>query len=340
MPEPRVIRAPFGRRPDGTEVTCFTVTNARGSTLEVLDHGAIIRAIRIAAPRGDPVSVVLGYPTLAGYLASTGYAGALVGRCANRIRDGRFTIDGQMWQLDRNAWPHHLHGGSVGFDRAGWNAAAAGRPGASGVRLRLLSPAGDQGYPGAVEASVRYLLTDLDEVEIEAEAVTDAPTHVNLVQHSYFNLAGAGTVLDHELRILATHYTPTDREGIPTGDIAPVAGTALDFRRARTIGARIAEVAGGYDHNYVLSDGRTEAPAFAAELRDPRSGRTLRVTTTAPGLQLWTDNIPGAVGPGRHAGVCLEAQHFPDAANQPTFPGTLLRPGERYRTRTVWAFTT
>ena len=349
-----VRRAPFGATPAGEPVDAYTFASTAGIAVRVLTLGAIVQALRTPDRGGTLDDIVLGHDDVAGYFSSGAYFGAVVGRYGNRIAHGRFTLDGIEYQLARNDGPNHLHGGPVGFDRAVWRARAFAEDGARGVQLSHRSPAGDQGYPGTLDASVTYTLTDDDELVVEYEATSDHATPVNLTQHSYFNLAGAGAgdVLDHELAIHATHYTPVDERLIPTGELALVAGTPFDFRRPTRIGARIdaddvqLQCGHGYDHNFVLS--RPDAGlAFVARVDEPRTGRVLEVHTTEPGLQLYTGNfldgrVAGKGGRryGHRGGLCLETQHFPDSPNQPHFPSTILRPGAEYRSRTVFAFST
>ena len=302
----------------------FTLTNALGTELSATSYGGIIVSLRVPDRAGNLGDVVLGFDSLAGYLNNTPYFGAIVGRYANRIGEGRFTLDGTTYRLTNNDGPHHLHGGIKGFDKVVWQADPLEADGSVGVAFSHTSPDGDEGYPGTLTARVRYLLTDRHELVVDYEATTDAPTPVNLTQHSYFNLAGNGDILAHELTLDADTFTPVDSTLIPTGEIASVDGTPLDFRTAMPIGSRIGS---GYDHNFVL---RRSAPglAHAAHVLDPGSGRTLDVSTTEPGLQFYTG----------HSGFCLETQHYPDSPNQPEFPSTILRPGQQYRSRTVFGF--
>jgi aldose 1-epimerase len=298
--------------------------------------------------------VVLGCDSRAGYGANPAYFGALVGRSANRIAYGRFTLDGHLHRLTINDGSHHLHGGHRGFDKALWQGESFEETRGTGVAFRHTSPHGDEGYPGTLTARVRYILTEDDRLIVEYEATTDAPTLVNLTQHSYFNLAGAGSgdILGHELMIAADAFTPVDETLIPTGEISAVAGTPFDFRTPTAIGARIGDphpqldAAGGYDHNFVLRRGQSGGePVLAARVVEPTTGRTLEVFTTEPGLQFYSGNfLDGSItGKGGHAyghraGFCLEAQGFPNAPNEPRFPSTVLRPGEVYRSQTVYAF--
>lgn len=298
-----------------------------------MTYGAIIVSLRVADRAGTLGNVVLGSDSLAGYLPNSPYFGAIIGRYANRIAKGRFILDGETYQLAINNGPNHLHGGIKGFDKVVWQAQPISTPGGEGVALSHISPDGDEGYPGTLSVRVQYLLTDRDELVVDYEATSDAPTPINLTQHSYFNLAGPGSgdILGHELMIAADSYTPVDSTLIPTGGIAPVAGTALDFRTPMAIGARSGD--GGYDHNFVLRGGGGGGGGGgragpAARVVEPATGRTLDVFTTEPGLQFYCGN----------SGFCLEAQHFPDSPNQPQFPSTILRPGQRFRSRTVFAF--
>lgn len=319
-----------------------------------MTYGGIIVSLSVPDRGGDLGDIVLGFDSLAGYLKHSPYFGAIVGRYANRIGKGRFTLDGKTYGLAINDGPHHLHGGIKGFDKVVWQAEPTRNDRGMGLALHHTSPDGDQGYPGTLTVEVRYLLTDGDELVVDYEATTDAPTPVNLTQHSYFNLTGAGCglgdILGHELMIAADSFTPVDATLIPTGVFAPVAGTPLDFRTPIAIGARIGdldpqlEYAGGYDHNFVLRS-KGPGPIHAARVVEPTTGRTLDVSTTEPGLHLFSGNFQGGTitGKGGHpyghrSGFCLETQHYPDSPNQPRFPSTILRPGERYRSRTVFAF--
>lgn len=342
-------RKSLGVTLEGTPVELFTLTNAQGTELSAMSYGAIIASLKVRDRAGHLGDIVLGFDSLEGYLAQSAYIGAIVGRCANRISKGRFPLDGRTVRLSVNQGPHHLHGGIVGFDKVVWQAEYFGTPRGAGLRFRHLSPDGDEGYPGRLAVEVRYLLTEDDELVVDYEATTDAPTPVNLTQHTYFNLAGRGDILGHTLMIAADAFTPVDASLIPTGEIAPVAGTALDFRTPTPIGERIGhpdrqlEYAGGYDHNFVL---RRSGPGLihAARVVEPVTGRTLAVSTTEPGLHFYSGNfLDGSLtGKGnvyRHrSGLTLETQHYPDSPNHPQFPSTILRPGERYASRTVFAF--
>jgi aldose 1-epimerase len=347
-----VSRARFGTMPDGMPVDVFTLRNGHGMEVRAITYGGIIISLRVPDRSGTVGDVVLGYDSLSGYLKDSPYFGAIVGRYGNRIAKGRFTLDGVTYRLATNNGPNHLHGGLRGFDKVVWSAQAVSNDSGAGVRLTYESPDGDQGYPGTLRAEVRYLLTDRDELVVDYHATTDKATPVNLTQHSYFNLAGAGTrdVLDHVLWVNADRYTPVDSTLIPTGALAPVQGTPFDFRTATAIGTRIGandqqiRFGGGYDHNFVLN--RSDSGlTHAARVVEPTTGRTLDVYTDQPGLQFYSGNfLDGSImGKGGHVyghrfGFCLETQHFPDSPNEAAFPSTILRPGEEYRTRTVFAF--
>ena len=343
-----VAKASFGRIPDGGAVDIYTLTNAGGLEVRATNYGAIITSIRVPDRTGRSGDVVLGFDNLDGYLERHPFFGAVVGRYGNRIARGEFTLDGRTYKLATNNGPNHLHGGNKGFDKYVWNA----EPLASGVAFSRTSQDGEEGYPGNLEVRVTYTLTDKNELVVEYRATTDKPTPLNLTQHSYFNLSGdaSGDILGHELTIAADRYTPVDSTLIPTGELAPVQGTPFDFRKPTAIGARINEPheqlkhGQGYDHNWVLNRNGA-SPGFAARLVDPKSGRTMDVSTTEPGLQFYTGNfLDGTLtGKGgrvyqRRAGLCLETQHYPDSPNKPNFPSPILRPGREYRTTTVFTF--
>jgi len=345
-------RAAFGTMPNGTRIEVFTLTNANGMEVRAINYGAIIASIRVPDRGGKLGDVVLGYDTLDGYLKDTRFFGAVVGRYGNRIARGKFSLEGREYTLAINNAPNHLHGGPNGFNKQVWTASilATGAKGPS-VTFTRTSPDGEEGYPGTLQVRVTYTLTEANEVDIQYEATTDKPTVVNLTQHSYFNLTGQGTgeITDHGMRINADRYTPVDSTLIPTGKIAPVAGTPLDFRAPAFIGARIdandeqIKIGGGYDHNFVLNRQGTGI-AHAVWLNDSRSGRSLDVFTTEPGIQFYTGNhLDGVAGKGgatygRRSGLCLETQHFPDSPNHPDFPSTIVRPGTPYTSHTVWRF--
>jgi aldose 1-epimerase len=341
---------------DSTRVAIFTLSNPAGTEVRVAEYGATILSIRVPDRAGRLDDVTLGFDRVEDYLRNPRYIGAVVGRYTNRIAGGRFTLDGREYTLARNNGPNHLHGGTRGFDKVVWQGERIERGDTVGVRLRYRSQAGEEGYPGTLEASVTYMLTSSNELVMEYDATTDAPTIVNLTNHTFFNLAGAGAgdVLDHELTLNASRFTPTDSTSIPTGEIARVAGTPFDFREPVRIGARIAaddrqlRMANGFNHNFVLDRPRPpgdRSTIHAARLREPTTGRTLDIYTTEPGIQLFTANAfdgsligRGGRRYGRHFGVCLETQHFPDSPNHPDFPSTVLRPGTNYHSVTVLRF--
>lgn len=343
---------PFGTTPDGTAVERYTLSN-RGMTVRILTYGGIIQTLEVPDRRGDPVNVVLGFEDLQGYVDHNNpgpYFGALIGRYGNRIAGGQFDLDGQTYQLALNNGPNSLHGGIESFDKKVWEATPIEGKRSVGLQLDYTSVDGEEGYPGTLDVQVTYTLTKDQRLEIHYTATTDAPTVVNLTNHTYWNLQGegSGTILDHELTLPASAYTPVDETLIPTGEIADVSGTPMDFRHPTAIGERIREpfeqllFGQGYDHNWVLDRPDDDSLALAATLRDPDSGRTLRMYTTEPGIQFYSGNfLDGTlVGTGGHVyrqsdGLALETQHFPDSPNQPQFPSTTLRPGDTYDTTTV-----
>ncbi|MER7488133.1 aldose epimerase family protein [Streptomyces sp. NPDC126497] len=316
----------FGTLPDGTPVHRWTLERA-GVRVRILSYGGIVQDVEVPDRDGRTGSVVLGFPDLDGYLRHPEpFLGALIGRYANRIAGARFSLDGRDHTLAANDGPNSLHGGERGFDKRVWDVA----PVEHGLRLSLVAEDGEEGFPGRLEVSVTYTLDERGALGIAYEAVTDAPTHVNLTNHSYWNLSGSGSAAGHELRLAASRHTPSDADLIPSGELADVAGTRFDFREAREAGT-------GYDDNFVLDKGVTAAPEEVAELYDPTSGRVLTVATTEPGMQLYTaDHIGEPFAPGD--GIALETQHFPDSPNRPEFPSTVLRPGEVFRSTTVYGF--
>lgn len=346
----RVTSAPFGRTQDGKPVTVFRVTNANGLELRAITYGAIITSLRVPDRNGTAADVVLGFDSLAGYLKDPPYFGAIVGRYGNRIARGQFTLEGKTYRLATNNGPNHLHGGNRGFDKVVWSGAPLKT--GTGVVFTRTSADGEEGYPGSLTVSVTYTLTNKNELIVDYRATTDKATPVNLTQHSYFNLAGEGSgdILSHELTIDADRYTPVDATLIPTGELAAVQGTPFDFRKATAIGARIGQDneqlknGKGYDHNWVLNR-KGSGLQHAVRLADPKSGRTLDVATTEPGVQFYSGNfLDGSIkGKGGHVynfrnGLCLETQHFPDSPNHSNFPSTILRPGETYASQTVFTF--
>jgi aldose 1-epimerase len=342
---------PFGTTPDGQAVSIFTLTNRPGMEVRITNYGATIVSIRTPDRTGRMDDVILGFDTFDGYLKNTPFFGAVVGRYGNRIARGRFAIDGVTYTLAKNDGENSLHGGAKGFDKAVWTPHVATVPeGASSLRLEHISPDGDEGYPGTLTATVTYTLTDRNELKIAYTATSDKKTVVNLTNHSYFNLAGTGDILGHEIMIDADRFTPVDSGLIPTGELAPVKGTPFDFTEPRAMGARIGadnaqlRIAGGYDHNFVLNK-PPETFGLAARVTEPTTGRILEVYTSEPGVQFYTGNfLDGTVtGKGgrayqKRSGFCLETQHYPDSPNHPAFPSTLLEPGGRYETTTVFAF--
>lgn len=327
---------------DGKRVDLFTLVNAHGIRARLTNYGATLTSLTVPSSTG-PVEITLGFDTLDDYRARSPYFGCTVGRFANRIAHGRFKLGGRTYTLACNEKGlHHLHGGTQGFDKKIWTAEPFERPDALGVRFAYVSPDGEEGYPGTVQVRVDMILGHDNAFTCDYEAHTDKNCPVNLTNHTYWNLAGAGsgTILDHELKLQATQYLPVDETLIPTGVFKEVAGTPMDFLRTHRVGARIALVPGGYDHCYVL-DEADEKLQPAADVRDPASGRRMRILTTEPGIQFYSgnflDNLKGAGGLifPKHGGFCLETQRFPDSPNQPAFPDCILKPGETYKHVTV-----
>ncbi|CAM5533121.1 Aldose 1-epimerase OS=Streptomyces glaucescens OX=1907 GN=mro PE=3 SV=1 [Streptomyces glaucescens] len=346
------VKELFGRLADGTKVYRWSLENG-GTRMKVLSYGGIVQSLELPDRRGRYANVSLGFDNIEDYVSSSPYFGALIGRYGNRIDQGRFTLDGTAYQLSVNDGEHSLHGGAQGFDKRVWDVEPFTRGSDVGLRLYHTSADGEMGYPGTLKAEVTYTLTRAGDWRIDYEATTDKPTVCNLTSHVYFNLAGegSGTVYDHELSIAASRYTPVDAGLIPTGELAKVAGTPFDFRRTKTVGEDIRDAhqqllyGKGIDHNWVLDKGITARPEHIATLRDPRSGRTMKIATTEPGLQFYSGNfLDGTlVGSGGRIyrqgdALCLETQHFPDSPNQPSFPSTVLRPGQTYRSTTVHSF--
>jgi aldose 1-epimerase len=346
-PAVTVAQQPFGATADGAAVTLFTLANGRGMTVRLINYGAILTAVEVPDRQGRPANVVLYVETLGEYLAGAP-AGAVVGRYANRIGGAKFTLDGVTYALTPNSGANHIHGGKQNFSKAVWKAEPAAGDGWAGVRLAHTSPDGDEGYPGTLRATVTYALTAANELRMEYEATTDKPTIVNLTNHAYWNLAGAGVgdVLSHRLTVNADRFLAVDDALIPTGELRSVVGTPLDFRTPETVGARIGELPAtrGYDHCYVLNKKTPGDLSLAARAVEPAGGRTMEVWTTYPGVQLYTANhLSGKQGAGgrtypKHGALCLETQFFPDSPNKPQFPSTVLRPGQTYRQTTVHKF--
>src|SRR5262245_44903045 len=350
-----VSHARFGALPDGEIVEAYTLRNTHGVAVRAITYGGIITSLKVPDRRGAVADIVLGFDALDGYLTEPPFFGAIIGRYGNRIGKGRFSLDGTEYSLATNNGPNHLHGGPKGFDKRNWTATPL--DGKTGVAFTRTSADGEEGYPGTLNVRVTYELTDTNELIVDYHATTDKATPVNLTQHSYFNLAGegAGDILGHQLTINADRYTPVDDTLIPTGEVAPVEGTPFDFRQPTAIGARInaehpqLKNGQGYDHNWVLNrpgdTGGAGTLVLAARAADPASGRWMEVRTTEPGIQFYAGNfldgkITGKSGRayGRRSGFCLDTQHFPDSPNKPNFPSTILRPGQEYRSRTVFTF--
>jgi aldose 1-epimerase len=349
-PAAGVTRVPFGTMPDGKTVEQFILTNASGVELKAIAYGGLITSLRVPDRTGKLDDIVLGFERLDDYLKDHPFFGAIIGRYGNRIGKGQFALNGQTYKLAANNGPNHLHGGNKGFDKVLWEVEpVAGR---NALVFTRTSPDGEEGYPGTLRVQVTYTLTDRNELIVDYTATTDKPTPVNLTQHSYFNLAGqaSGDILGHELMLNADRFTPVDDTLIPTGELAPVAGTPFDFRKATPIGARITgdhaqlKAGKGYDHNWVLTR-KGAGLQLAARVVEPKSGRTLEVATTEPGIQFYSGNFldgsltgKGGAVYNHRTGFCLETQHFPDSPNKPNFPSTILKPGEEYKTRTVFTF--
>lgn len=355
-PKP-VVNTPFGKTQDGTPVELYTLTNRHGMTARVMTLGATLTELIVPDRTGKMANIALGFDRIEPYLAGTPYFGATVGRVANRIAKGTFTLNGKTYHLATNDGPHHLHGGRIGFDKAAWKAEVVPATSGQAVTFTHRSPDGDEGYPGTLDVTVTYTLTDANQLRLDYTATTDKPTPLNLTNHAYFNLAGEGhgLILDHVMMIAADSYTPTDDRLIPTGRILPVRETPFDFTAPTPIGARIETVPVappvGYDHNFVLRKPRGRGPAasgvltLAARVVEPKSGRAMEVRTTEPAIQLYTGNfldgtIKNRIGVPyqKHSAFCLETQHYPDSVNHPNFPSTILEPGRIFTSTTVYAF--
>jgi len=355
---PTITKASFGSLADGTPVDIYTLTNSRGMEVKILTYGGILQSIKVPDRHGRFTNVTLGFDNLADYVAKSPYFGCITGRYANRIAKGQFQLNGQTYQLPINNPPNSLHGGDVGFDKHVWAATPVKDRHSVGLVLRFTSPNGDQGYPGKLANRVTYTLTNRNEIRMDYRARlvgnSNLKTIINLTNHAYWNLAGEGSgdINDHELLLKASHYTPVDSTLIPTGAIDPVAGTPMDFTRSTRIGKRIRDnfpqlvIGRGYDHNWVL-DRHGSGLELAARLKDPRSGRVLEVLTDQPGIQFYSGNfLDGTLYGTSHRayrqgdGLALETQHYPDSPNHPNFPSTVLAPGQRYATTTIYKFST
>ncbi len=343
-PEKGCAMQVFGQTPEGKPVHLFTLTNANGMQARIMNYGAAIVQLRVPDRDGRLDDVVLGFDALEPYLGKHPFFGVAVGRYANRIGNARFTLDGKTYSVDKNWREHHLHGGEKGFHAKLWDASTTETARGVAVELRCLSPDGESGFPGNLQTTIRYTLADNDELAIEYTAQTDKPTPVNLTNHSYFNLTGMKEdILGHVVSIDADRVTAVNADLIPIGTLEAVAGTPLDLRKPATIGSRIVAVEGGYDHNYIINKPEGKLTR-AATAHDPASGRMMEVWTTEPAVQLYTGNhLANVAGKGgqiynKHAGLCFEAQHYPDSPNHPEFPNTILRPGEEYVQTTIYRF--
>ncbi|WP_058049308.1 aldose epimerase family protein [Janthinobacterium sp. Ant5-2-1] len=345
-----VTQLPFGILPDGQHVSVFTLTNRHGMQVKVLDFGAIISEIHVPDRNGSFADVVLGFDRIEPYLHNSAFLGAVIGRFGNRIAEGRFSLDGKDYQLAVNNPPNHLHGGNQGFHQVMWQAAPFTRDDAVGITFTRSSPHGEDGYPGKLDVTVVYELDNDNALHLRYHAVTDQATPINLTNHSYFNLAGQGDILGHELSIDADRYLPVDAGSIPTGELADVSGTPFDLRQSTVIGSSIAlpheqlRIGRGYDHNFVLNKQADHGLNLAATVREPQSGRVMQAYTQEPGIQFYSGNFLDGSQQGKQGAICyrgalcLETQHFPDSPNQSHFPNTILRPGQVYQTQTVYRF--
>jgi len=352
MAKPREKKV-FGTTADGKTADLYTLKNKNGMQVSITNFGATVVSIMAPDKTGKMADVALGYDDLAGYELNKNYLGVLVGRYGNRIAHGKFSIDGTEYTLAKNNGDNSLHGGIKGFNKAMWEAKDVSKGGEAAVEMKYVSKDGEEGYPGNLSVTVVYTLTNKNELKIDYSATTDKKTVVNLTNHTYFNLAGQGNgdILKHELMINADTFTPVDSGLIPTGELKKVEGTPFDFRKATAIGARVdandeqIRLGGGYDHNFVLNRQKATGLSLAARVSDPASGRTMEVWTTEPGVQFYTGNFLDGSFKGKGGSVyqkrtalCLETQHFPDSPNHPSFPTTLVKPGEKYHTTTVYKF--
>jgi len=344
----------FGKTEDGQQIDIYTLTNRNGVEARITNYGAALVSLKVPDRDGKVDDVVLGYDTLEGYVSDKAYFGATVGRYANRIAGGSFVLNGSTYSLAINNRPNHLHGGEKGFNKRVWTAEGASSGAGQALALTYVSKHGEEGYPGNLTVRVVYTLTDKNELKIDYTATTDKDTVLNLTNHSYFNLAGQGNgdILDEELFLAADRFTPVDENLIPTGELRKVSGTPFDFTTPTAVGARINQddqqlkIGKGYDHNFVLN-GKAGELKLAARLYAPKTGRVLEVWTTQPGVQFYTGNFLDGTAQGKggkpygfRSGLCLETQHFPDSPNHPEFPSTVLKPGQHFRSTTIYKFST
>lgn len=342
-----IKKEPYGKTSDGQNVDLYTLTNTSSLKVKTITFGGTITSLQVPDRKGKFADIVLGYDNLDQYVNDKAYLGSLIGRYGNRIAKGRFTLNGVEYKLATNNGPNHLHGGIKGFNKVVWNAQPVEQADGTGLKLTYLSKDDEEGYPGNLTCTVIYTLTNNNELKISYEATTDKTTIVNLTSHSYFNLAGhnSGDILGQELMLNADNYTPADDTLIPTGEIKTVKGTSVDFTKPAAIGSRIAQVPGGYDHNFVLNN-KKGTLGLAARVYEPSYGRVMEIYTTEPGIQFYSGNFldGSAKAKGtvynKHNGFCLETQHFPDSPNKPNFPSTVLKPGEKYTHLTMHRFLT
>ena len=353
MPEAKrtISQAPFGQTPEGTAVQLYTLRNSRGSEAQICTYGGIVTSLKVADKHGKFSDVVLGYDHLDGYIKKSPHFGCLVGRYGNRIAQGKFTLNGKEYTLAVNNGPNSLHGGVKGFDKVVWQAKVVVRPTGPALELTYTSKDGEEGFPGNLKVAATYSLTEDNGLRLDFTATTDADTVCNLTHHSYFNFAGKGDVLGHVVTINADQFTPVDANMIPTGELRPVKGTPLDFTKPTPIGARInsdyeqIKLGGGYDHNWVVNQAAPGQLTHAATVTDPTSGRVMEVWTTEPGVQFYTGNFLDGTISGKGGwtyqarnGFCFEPQHYPDSPNQPSFPTTVLKPGQTYQNTILYKF--
>lgn len=342
-----IEKVTFGNTSDGSEIDLYTLINANGLKAKIINYGAILVSLEVPDRNGKLTDITLGFDTLEKYFDNSPYFGATIGRYCNRIAKGKFILDGVTYHLEANSGENHLHGGIKGFNKVLWKASEFRTDEGVGVKLTYLSEDGEEGYPGNLSCTVIYTLTNNNELKINYESMTDKPTIVNLTHHSYFNLAGQGNgnILGHEIMINADKYTPVDENLIPTGEIKSVKDSPLDFTIPKTIGTRIDQLPGGYDHNYVLNS-KEDLNVIAARVYEPTSGRVMQIYTTKPGIQFYTGNFLNEIKGkndklyNKHYGFCLEPQHFPDSPNKANFPSVTIRPDEKYEQETIFKFST